>query len=475
MRSTILTAVFLATACSSCRDEVPRPEPGGGSGALLDGGAPLAGRAIEAAEEGPWRLRRTAGSGGGRGAARGRDAESEELFAFAADSRAPGEAVEELRDGAPAGAAPAASGGPPSPAPGLSPGSAGSAPLRAGSTDDNAAFEAFLTYLDEKEQRRELDALWQPLDVRGRTSIRVVDAAGVPMPGLRLRVVDEGADRIVWRGTTQGDGRVPFYPALARAGGAAFDTVLVEVEHGGGSFRQHWNLAGECVVALPGAAAQAEAEIALDVVFVIDTTGSMGDEIDRIKATLLGVTEQLKALDREFTLRYGAVLYRDVGDAYVTCEHGFTADLEAFAAALQKIEASGGGDGPESLNQGLAVAVEHLEWRERAARLAFLIADAPPHMDYENDVPYGASVEAAIGAGIRIHTVAASGLDEVGSLVFRQIAQATRGEFVFIEYGGDVTASGEAHGVGGVRKANNLDDILFAKIRDEIATWGRDV
>ena len=109
----------------------------------------------------------------------------------------------------------------------------------------------------------------------------------------------------------------------------------------------------------------------------------------------------------------------------------------------------------------------------RAARVAFLIADAPPHMDYDGDVPYPDSVRAAIARGIRIHTVAASGLDEVGSVVFRQIAQATRGEFVFIEYGGDIAASGAAHGVSGVRSSNNLDDILFEKLRDEIARFGR--
>jgi hypothetical protein len=103
----------------------------------------------------------------------------------------------------------------------------------------------------------------------------------------------------------------------------------------------------------------------------------------------------------------------------------------------------------------------------------FLIADAPPHMDYAGDVPYGQSLRAAVGKGIRVHSVAASGLPAVGSLVFRQIAQFTRGKFIFIEYGGDVAASGAKHGVEGAAKSNNLDDILFEQIRDEVARWGR--
>ena len=102
----------------------------------------------------------------------------------------------------------------------------------------------------------------------------------------------------------------------------------------------------------------------------------------------------------------------------------------------------------------------------------FLIADASPHMDYEGDVPYGQSLKAAVGRGIRIHSVAASSLDPVGSLVFRQVAQFTRGKFIFIEYG-TPEASAVSHGVGGEVKRNNLEDILFEQIRDELATWGR--
>src|SRR5690606_15270855 len=151
-------------------------------------------------------------------------------------------------------------------------------------------------------------------------------------------------------------------------------------------------------------------------------------EIDRIKTTLLGVTERLRSLEREFSLHYGAVLYRDVGDVYVTSRHPFTADIAAFDTALQAITADGGGDGPESLNQGLAVAVDAMEWRPGSARLVFLIADAPPHLDYENDVPYGDGALAALARGIKVHAVAASGLDAAGSVVFRQIAQLTRGD-----------------------------------------------
>ena len=140
----------------------------------------------------------------------------------------------------------------------------------------------------------------------------------------------------------------------------------------------------ELTVWLEGAVARGPVQ--LDVVFAIDTTGSMGDEIERIKRSRLAMTDKLRSLDLEFDLRYGAVLYRDVGDDYVTKSHPFTGDIEAFAEALQGIQANGGGDSPESLNQALAVAVGRMEWRENAAKVAFLVADAPPHLDYDGDV-----------------------------------------------------------------------------------------
>ena len=173
------------------------------------------------------------------------------------------------------------------------------------------------------------------------------------------------------------------------------------------------------------------------------------------------------------TKLYGAVLYRDIGDEYVTKTHAFTTDIPGFDQALKSIQARGGGDGPESLNQGLAVAVGELSWRPDAARLAFLIADAPPHMDYQDDVTYGRSALAAIHHGIRIHTVAASGLDDRGSMVFRQVAQLSGGEFIFIEYG-SVAAAAADHGVSAPVGSNNLDDIFYQRIHSELVGWGHD-
>ena len=347
---------------------------------------------------------------------------------------------------------------------------------RAGATDDNEPYAEFLTFLATWGDRADTVDGYQMLDVADRRYIRVENRAGKPVPAATVSVVDVAKDRVAMRATTYGDGRVPFYPHLGEKPGAFAaaedESLLVEVSFGGAREQVRWNGVADLTIAIDAPAPVADT-VPLDILLLIDTTGSMGDEIGRIKASLLGMTKQLRSLEREFDLRYAAVLYRDVGDQYVTKAHPFTGDLEAFDAALQTIRAAGGGDGPESLNQGLAEAVGRADWRKGAAKVMFLVADAPPHMDYDGDVPYGVSLQAALAAGIRIHTVAASGLPPVGSLVFRQIAQFTRGKFIFIQYGSleDTAAS---HGVGGKTKGNNLDDILFEQIREEVARWGRD-
>lgn len=345
-------------------------------------------------------------------------------------------------------------------------------PLRAGWTDDNDGFDDYLAFLATWTDRAGMAGQYTQVDVRDRRFVKVVDAEGRPLPAARVSVLDRTTDEIVWTATTFGDGRAPFYPTLAdqAPGGAPEAGWLVQVAHGDAWTAVPWDgSGGELSVALDSAIP--EGPVPIDVVFVIDTTGSMSDEIDRIKQTLLGVTAKLRESETPFDLRYGAVLYRDVGDQYVTSTHAFTGDVAAFDASLREIAAGGGGDTPESLNQGLAVAVSGMDWREEGAKVAFVIADAPPHMDYQGDVAYDASAIAAIHHGIRVHTVAASGLDDVGSLVFRQVAQLTRGRFVFIEYG-SLAAAAADHGVGGQVSGNNLDAILYDRIAAEIAGFG---
>ncbi len=352
---------------------------------------------------------------------------------------------------------------------GIMPAPQGGSPLKAGKTDDNVDYDAFLAFLDTWSGKPGVAGNHVPVDVRDRRFVKVHDGAGNPLPGARISVVDLDKDQLAWSGTTYGDGVAPFYPHVAGASQAE-GNWLVQAEMNGEWASVKWDGVSE-EVALTVDVSAAQGAVDLDVVFLIDTTGSMSDEIARIKSTLLSVTDKVKGIEGGVDLRYGAVLYRDIGDEYLTRHTPLTSDVQGFDNILKGISANGGGDGPESLNQGLSIAVSEMEWRDNAAKLVFLVADAPPHMDYQGDTTYADASLAALSQGIKVHTVAASGLDDFGSLVFRQSAQLSRGQFVFIEYG-STAASAADHGVTGQVNSNNLDAILFEQIQREVEGWG---
>lgn len=466
----LLSIAFALPACSRSQSQQPTDAgtgaEAGPTGSISPSASPagsLGGKPIEAFKDGPWNLRRPAGIDGTATASGG-------PYRSAAGGGAPGGAAKarDVAPSAPAAMAPAAT---EAAQPRLQLAAAG--PMKAGSTDDNAQFSDFLTFLAKWSDGTVPAGSVDRLDVADRKFVRVVDKAGNPVPGASVRVMSE--DRAVWTGTTYGDGRTPFYAKVAndKLGARIEGTQGLQVEARYGALTKRvpsgaWQ--DEVVVTLEDLA-PIDAAVKLDVLFVIDTTGSMGDEIERIKTTLLGVTEKLRGLKTDFDLQYGAVLYRDLTDQYVTSVHPFTSDIAGFDKALRTVGANGGGDMPESVNQALAEVVK-LEWRTTAAKVAFLIGDAPPHMDYQGDVPYGTSLIGAVSKGIRIHSIAASGLDKAGTYVWRQTAQFTRGKFIFIEYG-NVADTAASHGVAGPVKSNNLDDILFEQIRDELSGWGR--
>jgi len=333
--------------------------------------------------------------------------------------------------------------------------------IRAGMTDDNLDFHAFTDFLRASQFGGRVD----PVEIGDRRRIYVVDRNGEAIPNARIEVLDWRRDHVVWRAETYGDGAANFY---ATDLDVADRPLLVQVRHGDHWESQRWDGSEDLTLVLDKARRDTEV-LPLDVVLVIDTTGSMSDEFEAIKATLLAVTEQTRQLQRPVDLRWGAVLYRDRGDAYITRRIDLTGDADAFAMALRRARANGGGDTPESLNQALNEAVQDMDWRRDGARVAFVVADAEPQMQYQEKT-YADAAREALRDGIRIHTVAASGLSAAGTYVYRQIAQLTRGKFIYIDYGLGTAAS---HGITGQPSGNNLDVILADRIREEVERFGR--
>ncbi|MGD2079345.1 MAG: VWA domain-containing protein [Chloroflexota bacterium] len=358
--------------------------------------------------------------------------------------------------------------------------SAGSAPaaeiaqqshLSAGEVDDNARWDDYLLYLRDYHGPAVIET-----DVSQRHQIWVADSDGRPVLGALVEVSLDGQE--VARLRSHSDGRVYFFP---RAYGdeqqsvaiqdATYDVQVtvgsetVELTIPAGTSQREWQV-------VHPAAGRAGDNVRLDVQFLIDATGSMADEIAQLKDNIQAIAAAIDELPARPDLRLAMTVYRDQGDAYVSRTFEFTPDVDAFEEALAEVRADGGGDYPEDLNEALSRAVHAPEWRvEETVSLIFLVADAPPHLDYGQQNHYAAEMLEAAGRGIKIYPIASSGLDEQGEYIFRQLAQVTGGRFIFLTYGpeGPGTPGDETTFNVDQYTVSALDDLVVKIVEEELA------
>jgi Mg-chelatase subunit ChlD len=339
------------------------------------------------------------------------------------------EAAREMRAAEPMAPAPAASAAAdaeraPSVAQPRSPGQPQDDIVTAGMVDDNADFTAYLQFRQRTQVRH------RALDIRERHLLQVRDARGAVVPDAEIAVrAPNGA--AMWARTDAG-GQAWLHPnAFDPSGSQTYEVSVRKNGRQGTAFlRRGQKSAIDVVLDTPPAPQRAR----LDLVFLIDATGSMDDEIGKLKASLRSIANEVAQLPSRPDLCFGLVAYRDRGDAFLLRRHDLTDDLGGFQAALDRLRADGGGDYPEAMNEALHDTVHRIHWRgDGATRLVVLLADAPPHLDYGGP-QYDDDMAAALGKGIKVFSVGASGLDKQGEYIQRQIAQYTGGRFVFLTY-----------------------------------------
>ncbi len=178
----------------------------------------------------------------------------------------------------------------------------------------------------------------------------------------------------------------------------------------------------------------------MEVVFVLDTTGSMSGMIAGAKQKIWAIANKLKSARPTPEIRFGLVGYRDRRDAYVTKVFGLTGNLDEVYTNLYAFEAQGGGDEPESVNEALHRAVRDLQWSTdpEVLRVVFLVGDARPHMDYQDDVKYPETCRLANERGILINTLQCGRLNGTEQ-AWREIASLTNGTYgAILQDGGSI-------------------------------------
>jgi len=341
----------------------------------------------------------------------------------------------------------------------------GSSGLKAGYSDDNAQFGYFVDFLKKFGEVEHY-----AYDISERLTIRVLDAAGKPVANARVSVQADG--KKLASGQTYSDGGYRFYPA---AFGTQATTFELRAESGRLSARLSARRDGPRIVELKLQGPRVVPEpLPLDVLFVMDTTGSMGEEIQRLKSTIEIIYANLEELKPRPRVRFGLVLYKDRGDEYITETTPFTGDLEAFQASLDPVEASGGGDGPEDLESALDDAVNAMDWNKDGLRLAFVVTDAEAHLDYNRDYTYISAATDARARAIKLYTIGTGGLPIEGEYLLRQVSQLTDARYIFLTYGEDGESAGGAEGsvshhTGANFQTDKLEAIIIRFVKEEVA------
>jgi hypothetical protein len=260
-----------------------------------------------------------------------------------------------------------------------------------------------------------------------RVTVRLVDGARAVIDA-EVRLVD-GQGLVLWNARTDNRGRAELFAGVNGRKGE----YRVEVKNHGTFMSAGMVTSGSAplVVQLPGGAARRDE---FDLMFLLDATGSMGDEMSYIKAELEDVINRNReAANEDLRLRLSCNFYRDEGDEYLVRPFDFSESTFDMIGNLRDQEADGGGDTPEAMEVGLEDAIEKHDWSPNArARLMFLVLDAPPHYTPDRLEKLQQLAQRAAAKGIRIIPIASSGVDKETEFLLRLLGIYTGGTYTFL-------------------------------------------
>ena len=295
--------------------------------------------------------------------------------------------------------------------------------LTAGEVNDFAKWALWTAYLDSSISYQKE---WG-LAPRVRYTVQVTNKNGYPFAARAVSLLDaKGNTR--YQAVTDNTGKAELWGEGTQI---RVDDQVVPAK----SWDQGMN-----VVILPESCENSEA---VDVVFVFDATGSMGDELQYLQAEMKDVIARASNATGGLAIRTGAVVYRDHGDEYLTRISRLTSDIATTQEFIDKQSANGGGDYPEAVPEALMAALNSAGWdAEARARIAFLVLDAPCHEDSATLALLHEQILNAAALGVRIVPVVCSGIGESGEYLLRSMALMTNGTSFFLT---DDSGIGEPH------------------------------
>ena len=316
--------------------------------------------------------------------------------------------------------------------------------LTAGDIDDNLNFDAFQNHIDSVLQS-DVDQVFPSINITDRITIRITDVNGEGVSNARLRILDN-ASVILFESYSNTDGVFYLFPTLDI--GINTQDLIVNVRPPNSetpSTEVALNLGDlndDRLIEIVMDQYTSSLPDALELMFVIDTTGSMADELKYLTTEFESIIEAIQLEYSQISMRFGLILYRDTGDQYIVRNFDFTDSINEMQTQLAAQSADGGGDYPEAMDQAISKAL-NAQWKGgNTARLLFLVADAPPHDDKLSDTFI--SSQSARKMGIHIYPLAASGAADIAENLMRIMAVTTQGRHLFLT---DDSGVGNTHSV----------------------------
>lgn len=337
--------------------------------------------------------------------------------------------------------------------------------LTAGEWNDNAQWEFWLGLAKNQEWAQSL-GLWG-MNTAQRVEVTLTGPKG-PLADTPVILRDAQTQKVLFQARTNNQGVAYVFKNWVAQSDAVINDFEILVNQGQETL-SHVLKSTETSVSLISEVAQ-EPAVNADLMLVVDTTGSMGDELEYLKQELKNVARRIGDLSRQdLTLRLSANFYRDTTDEYVVRPFPFSTDSSTIASQLSAQSAGGGGDFPEAVDYALMDAIDEHQWSDTAkARLLFLVLDAPAHQSSDVLKRLRTSVERAAAKGVRIIPVASSGIDKDTEFLLRALSISTGGRYVFLTDDSGI-GGGHIEPTVGQYTVEKLNDLMVRVATEYIA------
>jgi len=310
------------------------------------------------------------------------------------------------------------------------------------------------------------------MNTSSRIAIKVTDANGAPVIGTKAQLKDASGN-VLWTSVTDNEGKANLWAdAFTAEGQTVIGNCTVTIggtQMEGNPTVSDWSADPSVTVNEYTLADAASPSKIADIAFIVDATGSMGDEIDFLREDLLDILNKVAALQTDKTIYTGTVFYRDVEDDYVTKFSEFTTNFKSTVSFVAKQAAEGGGDTPEAVETALETTLSKLQWHSGSyANLAFLVLDAPAHKNPAVVESLQKSIAEFSAKGIRIIPVFCSSYEKDAEFMSRDLAILTGGTYVFLTNDSGVGGEHLEASVGAY-KVEKLNDLLVRLITEYLS------